>query len=601
LFLNPLGLLALLGLPAVLGLHLYRRRFRRHPVSAVFLWEAQDHTPLAGRRREPLRTNPSFWFELLAALLLALAIAGLRVFGAGEAQHLVVVLDASASMGAIGGEGSARERALDVVRERIAGLPAGSQVTVVVSGSRPETLIGPAAFRGEALARLDDYLPGQGRHALGPAVGLAQQLAGGGDVLLVTDRYDPEAWPEELGVVAVGVPTDNLAITHASRRRERDDEGEWRARVHLTLTNHGEHEVTTEVVLSAEEHEFARRNVTLAAGARKSVAFSLPADAPVIQARLPGDALTVDDRVWLAPAPARTLALASTLSTGTSRFLGLTRKGEDSNISRWLELIPDAVDVKDPAKAHLVLSEGPVAGDAWVFSLEHPGEERQHLIGPFLTDKRHPLLAGVTLEGLIWTLAPQLDLSAGAPVISAGDRPLLTEGRDGERVLFRANLDPIKSSLHRSPDWPILLANLAELRRRELPGASRSNLRVGETFIYRDREPARYRLSGPEDFDLRAMGTLVVEDVRRPGVYTLERIGEDEQAEVLGQVAFNFVDPAESDLTQLSSGERAGSLSLASVLSGHSWVEGLLLAVVLGLVLADWWILAGARRRFEGS
>ena len=143
-FLNPLGLLALLGVPAVIGLHLYRRRFRRHPVSAVFLWAAQDHTPLAGRQREPLRTSASFWCELLAALLLALAIAGLRLFGAGEAQHLVVVLDGSASMSAVTASGPTRDRALDEVRARIEALPSGSQVTVVLSGPRPAPLIGPA-------------------------------------------------------------------------------------------------------------------------------------------------------------------------------------------------------------------------------------------------------------------------------------------------------------------------------------------------------------------------------------------------------------------------------------------------------------------------
>ena len=39
-FQSPLGLLALLGVPAVVLLHLFRRRFERRPVSALFLWEA---------------------------------------------------------------------------------------------------------------------------------------------------------------------------------------------------------------------------------------------------------------------------------------------------------------------------------------------------------------------------------------------------------------------------------------------------------------------------------------------------------------------------------------------------------------------------------
>lgn len=598
-FLNPIGLLALLGVPAVVALHLFRRRFRRHPVSAVFLWEAREHTSLAGRRREPLRTSPSFWCELLAALLLALAIAGLRVLEAGEARHLVVVLDASASMAAETGEGgSLRERALDEVRARLDALPRGSQVTVVTSGPRPATLVGPAAFPGEARAALEDYEPDLGRHDLAPAVGLAQQLAGGGDVLLVTDRHEPEAWPEEVSLVAVGEPLDNLAITHATRRRELGPDGEARARVHLTVTNHGRDEARTTVTLLALGEELARRALTVGAGAREHLSFTLPADAPVVEARLPADALAVDDVAWLAPEPARTLRLATTLTGEQARFLGLTVRGDASPISRWLALVPDAVEARSLEEAHLVLAEGLVPGDAWVLSFERRGEERRHLVGPFLTDRRHPLLDGVTLEGIVWTESPALELSGGAPVVSAGDTPLLVEGRDGERVLLRADLDLLRSSLHRSPDWPILLANLAEMRRRELPGPALTSLAVGETLLYRDFAPARYELRGPAGArELRALGTLVVEDPGPPGVYALARIEEDGSRTPLTELALSFADAAESDLRGLSGGERGGALSLAGVLSGHTWIEVLLLVAVLALVLLDWWVLARAGRR----
>ena len=77
-FLNPLGLLALLAIPTVAALHLFRRRFRPRRVSAVFLWNLEDRTPLAGRTRERLLRSPSLWLELLAALALALALAGPR-------------------------------------------------------------------------------------------------------------------------------------------------------------------------------------------------------------------------------------------------------------------------------------------------------------------------------------------------------------------------------------------------------------------------------------------------------------------------------------------------------------------------------------------
>jgi len=608
-FLNPLGLLALFGVPAVLGLHLFRRRFRRHPVSATFLWESIDHVSIAGRKREPLRTNPSFWCEIVGALLLALAIAGLRVFGAGEAQHLVVVLDSSASMDSVGQEGSPREAALELVKERVGALPRGSRVTLLASGPTPELLAGPAAFSGEALTRMDAYRPTLGRHDLTPALGLAQQLAGDGSVLLITDQHrsEADAWPAEIEVQALGTPIENLAITHASRRREVDEEtGEALERVHLTLSNFGLLTRTVDVELLAAGQTLTTRRVTVGPGAREHVSFSLPRGAPVLEARLPDDALAIDNVAYLAPAPPRTLALASTLPEDLAQHLGIMTAGQSvSRIDRWLKLVPDAIDVKDPAAAHLVLAQGLVPGSAWVFSLEQSAAERQHLIGPFLMDKQHPLLEGITLEGIVWSHSPDLVLR-GAPVISAGDRPLVTEGRDGERVILRFNLDPRSSSLHRSPDWPILLANAAEMRRRELPGPARTSLQLGETFHYRDRAPAEYRFVGPLGTadetvrELAARGTLAVDGIVLPGKYSLERVDDQGRATPLCEVAYSFVDAAESDLRDLSSGTHEGELGLAAVLAGFSWVEMVLLCAVLALVALDWFVL-GSRRRSTGS
>lgn len=207
-FLNPLGLLALLSLPAIVGLHLYRRRFERHPVSALFLWAAQDHAALAGRQREPLRTSACFWCELLAASLLSLAHAGLRVPGSEDARHLVVVLDGSASMSAVVDgppPGIAPSRRCARVSTNS---PVAPQGTTLVSGPSPATRAGPAVFRARRRAALEDYAPRLGAHDLAPTLGLAGQLAAGGDVLLVTDRYELDAHPDEVALISVRSATE---------------------------------------------------------------------------------------------------------------------------------------------------------------------------------------------------------------------------------------------------------------------------------------------------------------------------------------------------------------------------------------------------------
>ena len=47
-FTTPLGLLALLAIPAIVAIHLFRRRFPVRPVAGLFLWQTLQPTPVGG-------------------------------------------------------------------------------------------------------------------------------------------------------------------------------------------------------------------------------------------------------------------------------------------------------------------------------------------------------------------------------------------------------------------------------------------------------------------------------------------------------------------------------------------------------------------------
>lgn len=571
-FASPLGLLALLTIPAVVGLHLYRRRTRQRVVSAVFLWDDLDRSAAAGRQRQPLHQSPSFWLELLVAALLALALAGPQGLAGGQAEHRVIVLDASASMDAN------RDDAQDEVRALLKGIGARGRVSIVTSGPRPRMLVGPAALREEALARLDDYAPAQPAHDLGPAVDLASELAQGGAVWLVTDRFDAEAWPETVGVVAVGAPQDNVGLVQATRVRGRDGDA-----VYLALRSFSSVPVTGTLTLSAAGQVLAERAVELPPGQTASLDLTLPPDVGMVQVQLratTGNALTVDDAAWLAPLPPRTLGLSSTLSPATEAALGL---GADLN--RWATLIDDAV-VAD-AGAHLVLSHDPTAGgaNAWVVVL--PTETGGGgLIGPYLIEQQHVLLQGVDLNGVIWT--PPLETVPGRPLIAAGQQPLLTEEPpSGGRRVLHLNLDPRASTLSRSPDWPIFLLNLAEARREELPGPSATTVLVGQRVVWSGAREGAWRIEGPVSRDLTHAQDVVIDGLRRPGVYTVSRDGVAQ-----AEIAVNLLDPAESDLGGRSAGDRAPTVAATKVGSDLSALDTVLLALALLLLLLDWWVLS---------
>ncbi len=337
--------------------------------------------------------------------------------------------------------------------------------------------------------------------------------------------------------------------------------------------------------------------VSLEPGERKTLGFDVARDVGPIEVRIDADALAIDDRAVLVPSPRTTVSLRTNLSPDAARALGLSIAG-GSIVGRWLQIAPDVVEARDDDSAHVLLTDRESGGPAtWTLRFARLGTARRDFIGPFLAEKRHPLLEGTTLEGIVWSADPDL-LLEGAPIVAAGNLPLLVEERTGDKRAYALDLDPARSSLQRSPDWPILLSNLVEERRRELPGAAVVNLVVGEETTWRsaesERDDVRLHLRGPGlDRELGARAALVLGGFDQPGLYALSQGGD-----VLARFGVRFQDALESDLRNLSSGTRAASVGAADAPPSASWIEMVLIGAVLAALLFDWFLLdrfAGAR------
>jgi len=614
-FANPLGLLALLAVPAVVGLHLYRRRYRPHPVGALFLWEEFADAPSAGRQRTPLTRSPSFWCELLAALLAALAIAGPRPF-ASEVPHRVVVLDGSASMAAIDGSGeSAWDRGRDWLAGELRALPRRARVTLVASGPSAETLAGPAALRDEALAALDVFTPRRASHALGPALDLAEGLAGDGEVELVTDAAHPPG--ARVSVHAFGAPLDNVAIVRASRHTVdgsantgtgTDTSTGTRARaterVVVGVANYTDAAVERALELVALDpvtgaptgDAIARSTVELRPGGEASVTLTLAgADDRPLVARLDGaaDALALDDRATLAPARPRPVRVA-VRGAAAVRAAALLEGDRIERVGPAVTRV-DALD-----DAHLVLDLDGRAGvraDAttWVLTAVPPLEATAWL-GPFLVERRHRLMDGVSMSDVAWVGSSAFGVR-GAPLASAGEAALVVERRANGGREIALNADLAAGTFTRSPDWPILLANLVAWRRDALDGPREVNLVLGEPLRVGAPGGGRWSLTGPlEDaprvHEQEGAGELVFADLERTGLFALERDGRS-----VALVGVSFLDASESDLRALSSRvERATAPARTDrTEDGTSRLEWLLALAALALVAVDHWLLRGGR------
>lgn len=591
-FTTPLGLLGLIAIPAIVAIHLFRRRFPVHRVAGLFLWQAVAPAPQGGGRITRLPITTSLLLECLAALALTLILAGARFSPSGVSDHLVVLLDDSASMSARNDAGeSARDRAVARVRQELERIGDTGRVTLVQSGDRPGVLAGPAARPLEARRALESWTPDATHHSLGVALRFARELAGETGRLLVLSDAPPSKDEEVTGVLwaAVGQSLPNVAITSAHRTLSPEHD---RATISLTLANHGPRPATHRLTVAAGNKDVLARELTVPPGV-SSVTLPLPPGLPPVRVTLSPDALLIDNDVTLAEPRPRIVGVANRLPDGRGR----------EALDRALDSMAGVTRSETP---HLVFADASDAdaaraAGAWRVAFGSrvaasvANTAGTDFAGPFVLEKRHPLLQGVTLNGVVWTGA--LPLPDGSPraIASAGDRPLITSaGPGGAEPAVHFNLDLTRTNLIRAPDWPILISNLVELRRQELPGPERWNYRAGEWVRVRlGRDPTgalRIRCGGVER-ELPA-GRQLEFIAPSPG----GRLEVLEGDAVLFELGVNFLDEHEADLQQKRSAD-SGELAAGAGLRGETssaedplfWI---LLAVTIVALLSNWAILS---------
>ena len=598
-FANPWGLLGLLALPAIVVLHLYQRRFRPLLIGGLHLWGDESEIRRPGRRRERLPITASLLLELLAAGLLTLVLSQPRLNENHHVEHLVVVLDNSASMqGRPPGEKSFRDAAIGELESRLQGLPKGSVATVIVSGRRPALLAGPAVELVKARAALDAWRPSATAHDFQPAWDLAAQLAeAGGRILFLTNHLPPKETPvpKTMEVVSVGRPLENTAISAA---RWSFDSKTNKGRVFLRIANFGKRAADVNVRGSRADRKLFEQTLPLQPGADAALESDIPGGLGEITVDIssPADGLAVDNRVTLIEPKVRTVTIAVSLPPQHSAIAPLRRA------------LAGIAEIQFGPTTAAQLVVGPASdlpasrGDLWWLGIgpldpsEGARKKAKDIVGPFLLEKRHPLLDGVVLGGVVFGGVQPVTLEV-TPLVSAGRQPLLCRLNGTQTSAYLLDVDFARSNLAESPDWPILIKNLVDLCRDSLPGLKRWNYRLNEAITFRldpvgkseNREPLTL-MHGDRSRSLARSTTVEIPPLEETGIYEV-RDGDRS----LGRFAVNFHDTTESNLVALGPGLREPLVEIPPL--GYrlddpfSWLIAGGIVLLLIAVLADWFVL----------
>ena len=550
-FTLPLGFLALLAVPILVGIYLLRTRSRRYPVSSLMLWVNQKQARQGGLRIERLQTPLLFLLELLALIFLVLAIAEPIIRTSKSQIPLTVVLDDSFSMLA-GAEDTPKSRAIKALEELLT--PDGINplakprygVRYVLAGTEPQLLNEVAKSAGEAIDELQRW------RCLSPSVDLEAAIsfaAALGDskalMLIVTDG--PPAHPLESDSIqwwGFGIPQPNVAFVNATRTSAESGE-----RCLFEITNLTGGVRKTELVVELHDTVIGESSARLHHSTpdirpmeTHRVVLSLPPRTPALRAQIGDDSLSIDNTVVLLPQLRKPVHVDVQIQDQRLQSLIVDAlKATERSVSKTTQ--PDLIFLDQATVAN-------DANEAWLMRLVIEPEASAYL-GPFVVNRAHPLTEGLSFNGVIWG-AGTTEEFIGVPIITAGNVPLLT---DTERYTgiheLRLRLRPDLSTLQTSPNWPALIWNLLEWRASETPGLDRSNLRLGEVAVLSTTlgvESARLVSPNGDIHDqpvLERKVNLMAQDV---GIYGVET-GNEKYA-----FSSNALRQSESDLRTRASG-----------------------------------------------
>ncbi len=183
----------------LVALYYYDRARQRAVVSTLRFWPRRP-APAVRRRHKTIQQPLSLLLQLLAMLLLLLAIADPRPDGlGGPARRHAIVLDASAVMAAsAAGGGTLMDQAKSRALAYLQALPAGDSVLLIAADGSPAVKVGFTADREKLRAGIADTQPGFTAVDLSSAYDLAA-----GALRIALDASDAElAGRGEIGEAA---------------------------------------------------------------------------------------------------------------------------------------------------------------------------------------------------------------------------------------------------------------------------------------------------------------------------------------------------------------------------------------------------------------
>jgi len=552
-FANPWGLLALQGIPAVVLIHLLRRKSRPLVVSTLFLVERVLPSSEGGRRFRLLQNSLPLWVQILAVIALAWLLARPRGIDATSTQTVVAVFDTSASMGAF------RDETLQAAGRELGRLNAASAKTQWIFLRSDAARLAAGPFLPVVLAdTAKHWRPVLGTHDTTEAFRLARALAGHkGTVIYFTDHQPAPDEAAGVSWVACGAAIENTGFLGAEVR-----DGRWSA----LLKNFGTTAREARWRVAGEE---AWRVAALAPGALTEISGAWPAGGDRLVLETDADRFVLDNRLPLIQPVAKSLRVHTAAAEEFRSLLGPLLRIAEPFSPGTVESSDVSLDVYHPLTPQVQM------GSALIF-VEDSAKEQKPLNGLIIAEN-HPLMENLNWQGLIARDTFGMPFREGdAALLWQGSRPLIFLRTRGQSSQLIFNFDVRRSNATRLPAFALLAHRFF------------SSLRANKVAWESANVETRQQIT------VAGAGAVCAPD--EPDFFAAKAA----DGAVLFEGAAHFADSRESDFRAASRGSTVDA-AVETVRQSHTRGEGLdpVWAVLLAaLMLWNWWLTGAPSARF---
>ena len=588
-FANPLGLLALLGVPVVLAIHYLQRRTRTIPVSTLFLIEQRRDQSRIGRRFDRLISSWPMWLQLLMVVLLAAHLSQPRLPVAGSVQRVAVVVDGSASMRVFKRE---LLRQLSSLAGRCQSLARRTEFLVLLDDpAQPRLYAGDSA--AAMLRAVESWNPVGGPVDPSGSLRLARERVGNHGVVVFATDVLLDKLPADAVLLAVGHPVANVGFTGLTVG-QKDGQAVWRALVSNRSASAQDRSWHLEWDAGQRSPD---ASVHLEAGGMLDLSAAMPADATRLRLVLEPDEFSLDD--------------SFAFLTSSPKPLGFRQALPDA--LRWLPArlgrsVPGLTEVPPGKPADLTLaaaSDGlfpSVLGPAILMSAAGDSSAKT-LVQPMVA-ARHPLVAGLFWETLAVQEVPLVPAQSNDVVLVwCGTQPMVSlrpvplpagtaaTATPAQQLVLHFN--PALSNWERLPAAAVLLLRYCDEVRLAKRGTAREQLEPRQALAPMLPADVRGNLT-IETLDLagkvvssRQVSSNGVAGLRAPDEPGFLRVREGDTVLIDGAVA--FADAREGDFRACASRDPKldiSNVSMAGDALGPWWP--LVILLVLVALLASW-------------